>query len=323
MTSSSDSDGENEELTFFENGEPSGPRRAGDPRSNPGMESYQLGDWINSYDQWKVQLPPGWRPEEELGTGGYGVAGLWKYHGSEDRRGRSGSGVNDIVIKQQIVAAEDGYKLMEAARFEAYHMLYITRIGSRHFPQLYDILHRDIGTGSHEFDPINSEVQRIVMEYIGRGDLKQWIRLRKEQEEQEEKEEIDEGEIWSIFVCLAKAIAVLDYGKENDDNDFEFEDTNPWTSHVIVHLDMRPDNIFLDSDSTDTEHGKYPRAVMGDLGVARWILRDWDGMSQRRKDTCLIETRELCPKFHQPPVRCHYIGFDYKRLQNSGNNARL
>jgi serine/threonine protein kinase len=75
--------------------------------------------------------------------------------------------------------------------------------------------------------------------------------------------EVPEPLIWKWFEDLAKACILLENGK-----DLQSDPSSRLSGqHVIVHRDIKPPNIFLDTPSEENgEWPGYPVATLGDFG---------------------------------------------------------
>jgi serine/threonine protein kinase len=180
--------------------------------------------------------------------------------------------------------------------------------GSQHIPKVYSFVNRDLGqgTGGLNIDHKNHEVHRIFMEYCI-GDLDGMIKkLRRD------NAFLEEYELWSIFVCLAKVVSLLDCGNEKAEQPAA---GTPWKDSTLIHFDIKTSNsmwftsalwkmiltrplVFLgereargDEPNPETdEHIMYERILvsplilrnrgmlismqLGDFGQAAWIPRN-------------------------------------------------
>lgn len=72
--------------------------------------------------------------------------------------------------------------------------------------------------------------------------------------------------VWSVFDSLADAGLLMERGRiRNGDPQIDALWDNSW--NMIVHGDMKCDNVFLDINTTGKWSG-YPRAKLGDFGVS-------------------------------------------------------
>ncbi|KFY30600.1 hypothetical protein V493_01806, partial [Pseudogymnoascus sp. VKM F-4281 (FW-2241)] len=220
----------------------------------------RAGVWLDNSDKWNKPFPAGWEAVQVLGSGGFGIAGHWTYvHNGPHRPGSVESQVNDIVVKQASSLYANGL-IGEATLMEI-----LTRTGSRHFPQIYGRVHRDVGRQERVvIDQKRREVHRIFMEYFSGGCVGTHIR-----ELSYSGDHMPELAMWSFFHCFAKAMVVLAQGHEEEEP-MRFLQKDPWISeHEIVHFDMKPDNALIAEREENGEHSKVARVVVSDFGISK------------------------------------------------------
>lgn len=101
--------------------------------------------------------------------------------------------------------------------------------------------------------PHRKEVN-LVLEYCDGGDLREELRWHIRR-----KILFDEGFIWKLLHDIGSALAFLHQGiRDADDEKYSIPGWN-----VMVHLDLKPRNIFLSWKGSDDG---YPRLVLGDFG---------------------------------------------------------
>ena len=137
--------------------------------------------WIDRSVTWSG-IAGVWQGVRVLGQGGYGLCGLFKYMGNDER------------IPQHIAVKQTG-RPDKALLNESRLLAQLGASGSRHIVKMYKSYHQEGGTGtSRDFDPYpytkyamlgdiytpQKEVSRIYLEYCSRGDAWQWMKHLRE-----------------------------------------------------------------------------------------------------------------------------------------------
>lgn len=90
----------------------------------------------------------------------------------------------------------------------------------------------------------------IYYEYCDAGDIKRFM----EGDPDEDWTDVPEAFVWHVFKELTQAIDFLHNPPEGDNRD------------PLLHLDIKPENVFLTWTSDD--HKQYPRVKLGDFGCS-------------------------------------------------------
>ncbi|RDW64065.1 hypothetical protein BP5796_10567 [Coleophoma crateriformis] len=200
--------------------------------------------WLNSEATWAHRLGSSWRGVRVLGSGSFGVAGLWQYSAS-GRHASSTRMIKEVVVKQVDVDYE------RRSTVEGLVLEYLSHLHCKHLVRQFGPLRRD------RYD--DREVVRIYLEYCPGGDLQKMIRRRTGDRS------IEEEHIWSVFYCLALGLSAMDRGSE------EFG-TSRGTDTELVHFDIKIDNILI--GYRDPDHPKLPICKIADFGEAQEVLKD-------------------------------------------------
>ncbi|KAI9737647.1 MAG: hypothetical protein M1818_005651 [Claussenomyces sp. TS43310] len=68
-------------------------------------------NWMKSEGRWQYRLGKGWKHKKHLGTGGFGIAGLWEYEGYEgDDDNEWEKQIRHIVVKQTRMGQDLGLR---------------------------------------------------------------------------------------------------------------------------------------------------------------------------------------------------------------------
>jgi serine/threonine protein kinase len=187
--------------------------------------------FLASEPQWSQRLGEGWKGIRFLGRGAFGVVGLWEYQG--DPTAPSAPKITKVVVKMSCDEPMDQANLVFGTKspFEEGWMLeQLAKAGSPHIIRQYG--GNKIGDRFGDMD----KVVRIFLEYCRGGDLDQFVGPVGGKAE----EPLSEVDLWTIFRCLAKGVAVLDRGTENP-NEQAWDAPYPEFPE-ICHYDIKPDN---------------------------------------------------------------------------------
>ena len=221
-----------------------------------------------------------WIPHEVLGQGTFGVAGVWKKHA------KNGVVVDETVIKQEL-RYDRTREIWPTVRNETS----INRDAQRNADELYDPedakggRHSTLHIRQYRYNQLSetcryysiSAPHYTVLDLISRYKVKHTY--------------IPELFLWHLFYSLAKAIYALDDVHHSSLLHESAQEYHLWSQHCcILHLDIKPENIFLDyapigdeeidamyrsTDSID-DSGKdsvrtYPVIRLVDFGLSKYV----------------------------------------------------
>lgn len=175
-----------------------------------------------------------WVGRRPLGAGGFGMAGLWEKHDDD------GTVIEQMVIKQ--IGARKGIWEPEMP-VEVKIMRKMQETGCASVVQF--IAYKRY---------LQDRVHRIYMEYCPHGDLKRlYKRYRKF------RLYMPEPFLWDVFHQLVETAVAMRYGPAD----------GRWDDYEIVHLDIKPANVFLHTENRQSGVPFYPATKLGDWGLAR------------------------------------------------------
>jgi serine/threonine protein kinase len=192
--------------------------------------------WFESEPEWANRVGEGWKGTKILGRGSKGVAGLWEYR-PENFDLSNAPTVRQMVVKMTELddSDEQNRRRLEGPKtaFDEGNIgVKIAQIGSRHLVRQYG--------GSRLGDCFGEMggVVKIFLEFCPGGDLEQFF-PRNEEEERNPRLPIHEYDLWSLFHCMAVAIAAMERGTEDikaSSWNGELHDTE------FMHCDLKMDN---------------------------------------------------------------------------------
>ncbi|KAI9642569.1 hypothetical protein NHQ30_009374 [Ciborinia camelliae] len=182
--------------------------------------------WLATSSSWvEGGLGPHWTGIRILGTGGFGVAGLWQYRGPAESA--PPNEIRELCVKQTVAdrttkrdAFEEGRILKILAEIEE---------PSVHIVRMYG------GVAEDTFEGLR--VVRLFLEFCRGGDLGSLVEVgEREKSGCAGPKAVGEGDVWEIFGCLAKGVAVMDRGTEDPGKRDWEKDTE------ICHFDLKTEN---------------------------------------------------------------------------------
>ncbi|CAG8958025.1 hypothetical protein HYFRA_00000369 [Hymenoscyphus fraxineus] len=215
--------------------------------------------WLSRAKDWNG-ISENWKPMRVLGSGSYGIVGLFEYIGKGQDMPKH------MVVKQAPPGIES-----EALRSESMKLTQLSAAGAEHVVKIYKSFHRAAGTGADkDWDPspwvtqedgsqlLDSEkmVGRIYLEYAEGGDL---AHANIERDALGFPEEV---EVWKLINHLAKGAKELERGNK--------------TNHVsgrrpIIHFDLRPHNGEL--CKSVLHFAELTLSSLADFGMSSWLPR--------------------------------------------------
>ncbi|KAG9857093.1 kinase-like protein, partial [Aureobasidium melanogenum] len=189
-------------------------------------------------------LPPGhiWKYSKSIGEGGQGKAHLW-LHLDETQKI-----IDRIVIKNFV--AYSNYITEDAPTGRVPTEAYISQLlvpdDSKNFYTVPLLACQPISDSTGGW--------RTYSPYYSLGNLEDLVNRHTEDAP------LPEAFLWFFFYRMAKALVAMDETLRKDDK-----------GPVVVHNDIKPDNIFLGSPGSlgkDADFVMYPPAYLGDFGLA-------------------------------------------------------
>lgn len=142
------------------------------PNSNTGDDRKQA--WLLSEPQLETKLGTSWNGKKILGTGSFGIAGLWTLEISEENKDQL---VRNVVVKQSGARTAD----VKAMREEATILKLFKGIETKHIVKMYEDCVAELLVGD-QVNPIGgngSNIARIFIEYCEGGDMRKFLKTLK------------------------------------------------------------------------------------------------------------------------------------------------
>ncbi|KAJ5037194.1 uncharacterized protein L3040_007374 [Drepanopeziza brunnea f. sp. 'multigermtubi'] len=235
-----------------------------------------------------------WRAIRILGTGAFGEVTHWKWTrvGKTSPRSRALStrqGVRDVAVKTAANLASADFLLNEFNMMteltlqnddchvlKCYNGLPYTLADCQREGIVAGVPGVPAGPGVAAVPPTGwlSRTRKIILEYCKEGSLGDLLERR-----QIRSVPLTEMTMWHIFRCLADGLSMLEYGAEITTAP-NLPPTVPPTfaaaapavtlapaTHLIVHLDLKPDNVLM-ADRDQPTHPDLPVFKIADFGNA-------------------------------------------------------
>ncbi|KAL2060035.1 hypothetical protein VTL71DRAFT_9857 [Oculimacula yallundae] len=227
------------------------------PPPKPGPTPAQLGLLTPPFAPRGIgKRPANWKGRKILGIGGQGAVCLWEWNPKATSRPTIDH--RQVVVKLALAT--------KSLRKEGAIMMRHRRASSDHIVKL--LARPKVLSGPdctrENLDPMiwQGRINRLIMEYCPHGSLEELLERREAR-----NFPFKELTLWRIFECLVDGCSVLTYGEElKIDGLGRILVPTPAPQDVVVHLDMKPDNIF--ADLTNMAHAGLPIYKIGDFGFA-------------------------------------------------------
>ncbi|KAF7191180.1 Serine/threonine-protein kinase KIN3 [Pseudocercospora fuligena] len=247
-------------------------------RVDKGGQPFSIQDWDNS-DLPEFDQPPkdaaemaqaigfdgdraafvetgAWEFSNMLGSGGYGTVSLWT------RKDDSGNITGRIAIKEAYLGPRPGKSKDQwnNARLWCHPMSVRYPLEAGIMRRLNDLEHsesvvRNLAYASYDA----KKMFRLYMEYCEHGDLNELVKAYVNA-----GRHIPVSVLWSMFEALATALCLMENGRLPTLSSIQPESWTP-----IVHLDIKPHNIFLKQRKATEFWPETPQTVLGDFGLAQ------------------------------------------------------
>ncbi|CAD0098055.1 unnamed protein product [Aureobasidium mustum] len=234
-----------------------------------------------------IQLPPGhiWQHERELGDGGEGTAHLWVHLDADQRV------VERIVIKNTVTVDPDFHMIKEGPHegewLEVSVQQRLAPGGSTEFYTVPILAAQKVPKSTYGW--------RTYMPFYSKGDFERIIN------EHYAVSPLPEPFLWFVLHRMAKAAVAMDETFREEGRD----------RPVLVHQDIKPENIFMGHPGSlgrDEPYPVYPVAYLGDFGLS-YLTPDDESWRQRLRGTpgyCAPEhdtgtTGKSKAKYNVPP----------------------
>lgn len=229
-----------------------------------------------------LENPDQWKPVRPLGKGGFGMVGLWQ------RLSRYGTVVDSLAIKQE----------KQPERLVDYKLKTVGYNGMTKEAMLTIMVnpegfHKNMVQlrGFRSNRP--SKLWRYYLSFAPHGDLRLLMNKYRGWNTY-----FPEEFLWQIFHGLANAVQTLEKGPFDD---MATGTRLPAGEAWLLHLDLKPENIFLDDpvDSPNYIFINYPTVKVGDFGIAQ--------LSSPNDATNPTFLRYAGTEGYDPPVRLLHV----------------
>ncbi|KAK0124068.1 hypothetical protein ONS95_009054 [Cadophora gregata] len=211
-----------------------------------------------------------WLPVKYLGQGGGGAVVLWEYNGP-----LAAPLIRKIAVKNKVTP--DGNWLLE----EGQMMSQLMASNSEHIvrllvqPRQLTAANRALEGGSRPLPKAwEGVVRRLIMEYCSQGSLGRLLAERRRR-----NLPFEELTLWRIFECIVDGLSVLEFGDELIPDQHSLGRFIPKATFnpaldLVVHFDLKPDNIFGVDNRTGCTHPHTQTWKIGDFGLAQEFDRN-------------------------------------------------
>ena len=213
------------------------------------------------------QMDNSWQPVRALGKGGFGLVGLW------EKTNRKGVVVDSIAIKEMERHPNGGYHL-ESRPHLAREAVIMKQLNDAEQGHGWRTKNNILRLRSFKYFPSCSR-WRFYLEYAPNGDLHKLIYSYRAWDTY-----LPEEFLWHVFHSLAKVAVVMEQGPFTD------LETEEASVGQMIHLDVKPDNLYMGKPDNMALFAKYPTIKMADFGLSELTFEDdQDNPQMYRKGT--------------------------------------
>lgn len=206
------------------------------------------------------QFDDTWRPKRMLGKGAFGLVGLW-----EKVNVVTGEVEDQVAIKEMQRSRHHEHYLQRNSSLarEAAIMQQLNNAEQRGRPRNNNSNDNNIlRLRSYKNFPM-ARRSRFYLEFAPYGDLVKLMYLYKAWDTY-----LPEEFLWHCFYSFAKVAVLMEKGPFTD-----LEDQRP-TKSLVVHFDIKPDNVYMGKPSDTAILANYPTIKVADFGLSNLTGED-------------------------------------------------
>lgn len=213
------------------------------------------------------RMDDSWQPVRALGKGAFGMVGLW------EKRNRKGNIQDSVAIKEMKRGLNPDSELQRNPTL-AKEAVMMQQLNSAEQGAGWQTKNNILRLRSFKFFPeINR--WRFYLEFAEHGDFYKLMHSYRAWDTY-----FPEEFLWHTFHSFAKVALVMEHGPFTHPESLEPNDG------PVLHLDIKPENIFMGQPDKKALFTKYPTIKVADFGLSEMTEQeDLDNPSQYRKGT--------------------------------------
>ena len=213
------------------------------------------------------RMDDSWQPVRALGKGAFGMVGLW------EKRNRKGNITDSVAIKEMKRGLNPDSQLQRSPTL-AKEAVMMQQLNSAEQGRGWQTKNNILRLRSFKFFP-GTNKWRFYLEFAEHGDCYKLMHSYRAWDTY-----FPEEFLWHTFHSFAKVALVMEQGP------FTHPESLKPNNGPVLHIDIKPENIFLGKPDKKALFTKYPTIKVADFGLSEMTHQeDPDNPSQYRKGT--------------------------------------
>ncbi len=201
------------------------------------------------------RMDDSWQPVRALGKGGFGMVGLW------EKRSRKGNIMDSIAIKEMRRDLNRDSHLQRDPTL-AREAVMMHQLNAAEQGRGWQTRNNILRLRSFKFFPAMNK-WRFYLEFAEHGDFYKLMSSYRVWDTY-----LPEEFLWHTFHSLAKVALVMEQGP------FIHPESLEPNNGPVLHLDIKPENIFMGKPDKKALFAKYPTIKVADFGLSEMTDED-------------------------------------------------